>query len=173
CPCPDAAEAATSMAMAALRHARPIGGLQGGPFAPTTGGSPRATSAVGQVADVPDVVGLQDAGAGEAHGGTVRRLDEVEALTGRAVERGLPPVHPDAEEFEGGGPRVQLDLLGNADDGGEPAQRTAGVVAANAGGEPLEGGGHLYVAPSGHLPVAEALALGGAVRDAERGDRKS
>src|SRR5216684_4444205 len=147
---------------AADRDRRPGGPA---PLAPPGGGARR--SAVGQVADVPDVVWLQRADAGEAHRRAVGGLDQIESLAGRAVDGRPRPVDLDAEELEAGGPRVQLDLLGNADHGGQPAQRAAGVGAADAGGQPLEGGGHLHVAAPGHLTVAEALAVGRAVRHAQ------
>src|SRR5712671_5871711 len=185
-PCATAAEAAASTATA-LRHARPIGVLREtlrsyhwpkgagngspqprGPAALARSGACGGRSAVREIADVPDVVGLERARTGEAHRRAVGILDQVESLTGRAVDGGARAVDAHAQVLQAGRAREQLDLLGNADHRGEPAQRAARVVAAHARRQSLEGGGHLHVAPPGHLPVAERLALGGAVGHAER-----
>src|SRR5713101_8002031 len=185
--CATAAEAAASTATA-LRHARPIGVLRetlrsyhwpkgagngwtlprGREAALARAGACGRRSAVREVADVPDVVGLERARAREAHG---RAVDQVESLTGRAVEGGPGAVDAHTQVFQRGRGREQLDLLGNADHRGEPAQRAACVVAADARRQALEGGGHLHVAPPRHLAVAERLALGGAVGHAE-GERR-
>src|SRR5207248_10899567 len=63
------------------------------PSVPPTGqidGEPRKRkcSSICQVADVPDVVGLEQAGPGEPDRWPVGRLDQIESLSERAIEAG-------------------------------------------------------------------------------------